>query len=86
MAEGLRLVASGANPMALQRGLRKASVMLAAEVKAVAKPVDSDEDILNIAQIATGSEGMVRRRAPRQHLPRACLDLAWSLPRAWELA
>ena len=46
--------------MALQRGLQKASKMLAAEVKAVAKPVDSDEDILNIATIATGSESMGR--------------------------
>ena len=70
--------------MALQRGLQKASKMLAAEVKvrrawgrapnlgrvaharvrvrsqAVAKPVDSDEDVLNIATIATGSEGMGR--------------------------
>ncbi len=60
VAEGLRLVASGANPMALQRGLQKASKMLAAEVKAIAKPVDSDDDILNIATIATGSEGMGR--------------------------
>ena len=42
VSEGLRLVASGANPMALQRGLQKASKLLAAEVKAVAKPVDSD--------------------------------------------
>ena len=60
VSEGLKLVASGANPMALQRGLQKASKMLAAEVKAIAKPVDSDDDILNIATIATGSEGMGR--------------------------
>ena len=69
--------------MALQRGLQKASKLLAAEVKvrargeqstrsisnhhslafirrtwqAVAKPVESDDDIMNIAMIATGSEG-----------------------------
>jgi len=60
VTEGLRLVASGTNPMALQRGLQKASKLLAAEVKAVAKPVDSDEDIMNVATIATGSEGMGR--------------------------
>ena len=60
VTEGLRLVASGANAMALQRGLQKASKLLAAEVKAMAKPVDSDDDILNIATIATGSEGMGR--------------------------
>jgi len=60
VTEGLRLVASGANPMALQRGLQKASKMLAEEVKAVAKPVDSDDDVLNIATIATGSDSMGR--------------------------
>ena len=51
---------AGANAMALQRGLQKASKQLAAEVKAVAKPVDSDADVLNIATIATGSEAMGR--------------------------
>merc|ERR1719316_2220452 len=46
--------------MALQRGLQKASKLLAAEVKQLAKPVERDEDILNIATIATGSEAMGR--------------------------
>jgi len=60
VGEGLRLVASGANPMALQRGLQKASKLLAEEVKALAKPVTDDADIQNIAMIATGSEAMGR--------------------------
>ena len=60
VTEGLRLVASGANPMALQRGLQKASKMLAEEVKAGAKAVSSDADIQNVAMIATGSEAMGR--------------------------
>ena len=47
-------------PDGLQRGLQKAAEVMAAEVKAIAKPVDSDDDILNIATIATGSEGMGR--------------------------
>jgi len=46
--------------MALQRGLQKASKMLAEEVKAVAKAVSSDADIQNVAMIATGSEAMGR--------------------------
>uniref|UniRef100_A0A7S3F3G9 Uncharacterized protein n=1 Tax=Haptolina ericina TaxID=156174 RepID=A0A7S3F3G9_9EUKA len=58
--EGLKLVASGANPIALQRGLQKASKLLAAEIKAMAKPVTEDSDILNVATIATGSEVMGR--------------------------
>jgi len=60
VTEGLKLVASGANPIAMQRGLQKASKLLADEVKKLAKPVDSDDDIRNIAVIATGSEQMGR--------------------------
>ena len=58
--EGLKLVASGANPIALQRGLQKASKLLAAEVKELARPVDEDKDIQAVATIATGSESMGR--------------------------
>jgi chaperonin GroEL len=58
VTEGLKLVASGANPIALQRGLQKASKLLAAEVKTMAKPVATDDDLRNIAVIATGSETM----------------------------
>tara|TARA_B110001452_G_scaffold66773_1_gene53662 strand:- start:3123 stop:4853 length:1731 start_codon:yes stop_codon:yes gene_type:complete len=60
VTEGLKLVASGANPIALQRGLQKASKILADEVKKVAKPVTTDDDVRNIAIIATGSETMGR--------------------------
>jgi len=60
VTEGLKLVASGANAIALQRGLQKASQLLADEVKKVAKPVSSDDDLRNIAIIATGSEAMGR--------------------------
>jgi len=60
VTEGLKLVASGANPIALQRGLQKASNFLAEEVKEVAKPVTSDDEIRNVAIIATGSEQMGR--------------------------
>jgi chaperonin GroEL len=58
--EGLRMVAAGANPMAMQKGLLKASQFLAEEIKAIAKPVSTDADILNVAQIATGSKAMGR--------------------------
>lgn len=58
--EGLKLVASGANAIALQRGLQKASKFLADEIAAVAKPVTDDDEIRNVAIIATGSEQMGR--------------------------
>jgi chaperonin GroEL len=61
VAEGLKLVAAGVNPMAMQRGLQKASVLLANRVKDLAKPVDKDfEDIRNVAVIASNSEQMGR--------------------------
>jgi len=58
--EGLKLVAAGINPMGLQRGLYKASKLLAEEVKAVATPVKDDDTIRNVAVIASGSEQMGR--------------------------
>jgi len=61
--EGLfaqRFGAAGADPMQLQRGLMKASKLLAEEVKKVAVPVDEDADIQSVATIATGSEAMGR--------------------------
>jgi len=58
--EGLRLVSAGADPMQLQRGLMKASKLLAEEVKKVAVPVDEDADIQSVATIATGSQAMGR--------------------------
>merc|ERR1719421_1845991 len=46
--------------MQLQRGLMKASKLLAEEVKKVAVPVDEDADIQSVATIATGSQAMGR--------------------------
>jgi len=60
VTEGLKLVASGANAIALQRGLQKASKFLADEIAAVSKPVTDDDEIRNVAIIATGSEQMGR--------------------------
>ncbi len=47
--EGVRIVAAGANPMALKRGIDKAVVRATAEIKKMAKPVKGDM----IAQIGT---------------------------------
>lgn len=45
---------------ALQRALQNASKQLAEEILTMAKPVESNDDILNIATIATGNEAMGR--------------------------
>ena len=47
--EGLRMVAAGANPMALQRGIQKATERVVEEVKSFSKPVKGDA----IAQVGT---------------------------------
>src|ERR1700735_992767 len=47
--EGVKAVASGANPMALKRGIEKAVEMAPAEVKKLSKPVSGDM----IAQVGT---------------------------------
>ena len=51
--EGLKNVAAGANPVALKRGLDKATAHLVAEIAKIAKPVTGD----GIAQVATVSSG-----------------------------
>jgi chaperonin GroEL len=50
--EGLRNVAAGANPMLLKRGIDKASNTLVATIKAMATPINGQEDIAHIATIS----------------------------------
>jgi chaperonin GroEL len=47
--EGLRVVAAGANPMLLKRGLDKATEAVVAAIRAAAQPVRDRADIANIA-------------------------------------
>jgi chaperonin GroEL len=47
--EGLKTVAAGANPMALQRGIQKATARVVEEIKNMSKPVKGDA----IAQVGT---------------------------------
>ncbi|MEO1466323.1 MAG: chaperonin GroEL, partial [Cyanobacteria bacterium J06633_1] len=51
--EGLKNVAAGANPVALKKGLDKATAFLVGEIATVAKPVAGEA----IAQVATVSSG-----------------------------
>jgi chaperonin GroEL len=53
IAEGLKNVAAGANPVSLRRGIEKTISRLVAEIVAVAQPVAGDA----IAQVATVSAG-----------------------------
>src|SRR3989475_1061434 len=49
LREGLKTVAAGANPMALQRGIQKATERVVEEIKNMSKPVKGDA----IAQVGT---------------------------------
>ena len=50
--EGLRNVAAGANPMALKRGIEKAVEAVSAELLAMAKEVETQEEIASTASIS----------------------------------
>ena len=52
--EGLRNVAAGANPMGLKKGIERAVESVSAELLAMAKDVDSKEEIAATASISAG--------------------------------
>jgi chaperonin GroEL len=50
--EGLKMVAAGANPMLIKRGLDKSADAVVAELKSLAKPVRDRADIAHVAAIS----------------------------------
>lgn len=50
--EGIKNVAAGANPMAIRRGIEKASAAVSAELDKIAKPVKESSEIANVASIS----------------------------------
>ena len=52
LEEGMKNVAAGANPMLLKRGIDRAVDAVVAEIKRIAKPVDTKDAIEHIASIA----------------------------------
>ena len=50
--EGVKNVAAGANPMAIKRGIEKASAAVSAELDKIAKPVKASTEIANVASIS----------------------------------
>ncbi len=52
VAEGLRNVTAGANPMVLKHGIERAVEVIVEEIKANARPVDSREQIAAVAAIS----------------------------------
>ncbi len=54
--EGLKNVAAGANPMLVKRGIEKAVEVVVEELKKLARPVESKEEIARVASISSGDE------------------------------
>src|SRR2546426_4097649 len=52
ITEGLRNLAAGANPMILRKGLEKGTEAVIAEIKAMSKPVETQEEIAQVAAIS----------------------------------
>ena len=52
VAEGLRIVTAGANPMVVKRGIEKAVDTIVADIKKTARPVETREQIAAVAAIS----------------------------------
>ncbi len=50
--EGIKNVAAGANPMAIRKGIEKATATVATELDKIAKPVKASSEIANVASIS----------------------------------
>jgi chaperonin GroEL len=54
--EGLKSVVAGANPMYIKRGIEKAVEAVVEELKKIAKPVETKEDIAHVAAISANND------------------------------
>ena len=58
LAEGLKNIAAGANPMLLRTGLELGAEALVEEIKAMSHPIETHEEIAQVATIASGDPGI----------------------------
>lgn len=54
--EGLKNVAAGANPMIIQKGIKKAVEVAVSEIKNFSKPIETKESIAQVAAISAADE------------------------------
>lgn len=59
IAEGMKIVAAGTNPVQLTRGIEKTVAALVKELKALSVDV-SDDDLANVATVSAGNNEVVR--------------------------
>ena len=58
IAEGLKNVAAGANPIILKKGIASASEVAVGHLKTISKPVDTSVSIKNVASISAGDDNV----------------------------
>ncbi|QHE50863.1 chaperonin GroEL [Pontibacillus sp. HMF3514] len=56
ITEGLKNVASGANPVGVRRGIEKATEVAVNELKSISKPIEGKESIAQVASISSADE------------------------------
>ena len=54
--EGVKNVAAGANPMALQQGIQKATELVVAELERMSKKVKGKEELTNVASVSANND------------------------------
>ncbi|MFH0863595.1 MAG: chaperonin GroEL [Candidatus Gottesmanbacteria bacterium] len=58
VAEGLKNLTAGANPMILKRGIEKGTIAVVEELKKMAKPVKGKQDITQVATISAADQAI----------------------------
>ncbi len=59
LAEGMKFVAAGMNPMDLKRGIDKAVVALTEELRAISKPCTTSKEIAQVGSISANSDSSI---------------------------
>src|SRR5437660_443122 len=54
ITEGLKNLAAGANPMILRKGIERGTEALVEEIKSMSKPVETQDEIAQVASISAG--------------------------------
>ena len=57
--EGMKAIDEGANPMLLRRGIEEATACIAAELRRVARPVQSRDEMVQVATIAAKEDPVI---------------------------
>jgi chaperonin GroEL len=55
-SEGLRLIAAGANPMEVKKGIEKSVKVITQKLKSLSKPIHSDKEIAQVATISANGD------------------------------